>query len=178
MTEQRNTENPYRTPKDVNDSQPKLRKRRDYDTRPFWAFTLNTVSWSVLGTPADPLSTVLAMWFGWGVFIAGNLIGSRQAVQRWSGGGLLVTTILLCFAFGFQNVVHWLAVLVYLPSSLSLGWWAARVIRRRRARLLVWFSGGFLLGSIVVVGVFPCVLAANSLAILHARKLDANSELK
>jgi len=116
---------------------------------PLWIWLGIAIAISVLGTPPDPWSMLMALACGLASFWGGVFFGAPL-----TGLGRIVPVLLLCaasVALALSNVASQSVVvgLAYLLFSIAGGFWASRRLVVGRFRVLAWFSVGYLLGSLV-----------------------------
>ncbi|QDU54689.1 hypothetical protein [Aeoliella mucimassa] len=138
--------NPYASPRD---EQLDSRAVSTKAMMPMRLWLLVAVVGSLLGSPADPLSMLLAMASGLALFCGGVIAGSRlPLVLR---GVAIVASVLLWATMipwtGDYALMYAGINTAYAIASLAMGCWTARSEGYRPA-ILIGFSLGFLLGSL------------------------------
>lgn len=159
--------NPYAPPSA--DASASAESSRDRQLIPLWIWLGVAVAISVLGTPADPISMLLALAYGLISFWVGAILSSPlNVIVRVIPG---IIWIIPAIALAVMNVASYFMVvgLCYLVVSIVMGFWAWRRIRNRRLRIALCFSAGYVLGS--VVGPLGTVAGAVIGAILAKRSL-------
>ncbi|MGM0488294.1 MAG: hypothetical protein ACQESR_16215 [Planctomycetota bacterium] len=137
---------------------------------PLWIWLGVAVLASFFGTPPDPISMIIALAYGLISFWVGAILGSslKMSVR-------IIPAVLWCIpaiALALLNSLYFFLVvwLCYLMVSIIIGFWASRRINNGRLRIILYFSAGYVLGSVVgalgtVAGaVLGALLAKSSLA--------------
>ena len=147
------TTNPYAPPGFVPPSN--LVPPRNADLLPLWIWLGIAVIASFVGTPADPVSMLIDLAYGLISFLVGAVLGSSlHIVLRcipallWCGVRLTLLQTPLATEFtAYYATVH----VSYMATSIAFGYWASRRLGTGRFRILLWFSIGYALGSVVCV---------------------------
>ncbi len=177
------TTNPYAPPGFVPPSN--LAPPRNADLLPIWIWLGIAVIASFVGTPADPVSLLIALAYGLISFLVGAVLGSSlHIVLRcipallWCGAHLALRQTPLAAEFtAYYATVH----VSYITSSIAFGYWASRRLGTARFRILLWFSIGYALGSVVCVigtvagAVTGAFLARRSLASSRNKETTVHS---
>ena len=141
-----------------------------------WIWLAIAVVASFLGTPADPLSMFVALGYGLISFCLGAVCGLRgRIVLR---GMSLILWIVIAIAYCFLYRGHFFLFVVsslYGIISFAFGFWVCRRIQYGRLRILLSFSTGYLIGS--MLGPLGTVAGAAVGAILAKRSLKMSEEL-
>ncbi len=163
--------NPYAPPNAVL-SVPAGRLRK-CQLLPLWIWLGIAVLTSFLAVPADLISILIALAYGLVSFWVGAILGSSL-----SRGARVASSLLWCIlatALTLWNVPSYSVVvsLCYLMASIALGFWASHRISNGRFRIILCFSVGYLLGS--VVGVLGTIAGA-ALGVILAKSSLSNSD--
>lgn len=135
-----------------------------------WIWLGVAVAISFLGTPADPVSMLIALAYGLISFWVGAILGSSlNMIARVISA---VIWIIPAVVFALAGVAsYFLTVGIgYLVISIVMGFWTWRRINNGRLRIILFFSAGYVLGSVLgppgTVGgaVLGGILAKKSLA--------------
>ena len=161
------TANPYAPPNaDLLASATRIRDRQ---LLPLWIWLAIAVLTSFLGTPADPISLLIALAYGLVSFCVGAMLGSSLnmivrvlPVIFWA-----IPAIFLAISSG--GFYFFVGAVCCGLASIMIGFWSCRRIQRGRLRILAWFCAGYILGSIV--GALGTVAGAVLGAILAKRSL-------
>lgn len=147
---------------------------------PLWIWLAFAIVTSVFGTPADPLSMLLASVFLLGCFCVGAIVaGSSSFVLR-------IISAVACsvpaafFVSMFDHPYFVVGAGVTGAISIAMGAWACRLIHRGRLRILACFSAGYLVGSLVgLLGTIGGAIMAAAIAqsSLRASTDDAQAAL-
>lgn len=154
--------NPYASPTadtSIPSSHPSTR------LHPLWIWLGIAVVTSFFGTPADPISTLIALAYGLGCFCFGAILGSSiPAVLRVLP--LIVWAVpAACLAMFFGHPYFIAGAIVYAAVSVAIGFWTCRSIHAGRLRLLASFCAGYVVGTTVgILGTIGGAVVATMLA--------------
>lgn len=114
---------------------------------PLWVWLAFAILASFFGSPADPISMLLALAYGLLSFCFGTVVGSRWHILL----RLLLLMLWGVVSFAFAPLLIFGSTFVlpgvyYGALSVALGVWAWRHIRTGRLRVLVCFVVGFVIG--------------------------------
>jgi hypothetical protein len=174
-------ENPYSPPSAEASA---TASKRYYELVPLWIWLGIVVAISLLGTPADPISMLLAMAYGLATFLMGAVIGSSLNITiRILFAVLWVVPVvpLTFFSTGSHADV---GLLCYSVAGLVFGFWTCRRIERGCFRVMVYLSVGYVLGSVfgllgtVAGAALGAILARRSLSRLNADRSTVQSDLR
>ena len=118
------------------------------DLRPLWIWLAISAAIALLGTPADPISQLVALAYGLAFFCGGSILASRLPIV------IRVVPLLLWLApagwlassFGHVNVI--IGAMIYALVSIVMGHRAHRSIHYRRGQILGAFYCGYVVGSL------------------------------
>lgn len=132
---------------------------------PLWIWLAIAAATSFFGTPADPISMLIALAFGLGCFCTGAMLGSSMPMVlrvfpfiAWS-----VPAVWLAGSLGHPYFIA--GAVFYAAASVGIGYWTCGTIRVGRVRILVSFCAGYVLGSIFgILGTVGGAVLATMLA--------------
>lgn len=159
--------NPYAPPSTAHSVS--AERPRGQQLFPLWIWLGVAVLASLLGTPPDPMSMIMALAYGLVSFWVGAILGSSLTASV-----RIIPAVLWCvpaIALTLLNSLYFFMVvwLCYLLVSIIIGFWAWRRISNGRLRIILYFSVGYVLGS--VVGALGTVAGAVLGALLAKRSL-------
>ena len=163
------SENPYEPPNTA--SFPRNSSHAQNDSRrlrPLWIWLGVAVAVSFLGTPADPITMLIALAFGLTCFIIGC---AASSVSHLFLRALLIIGALLVGIKLVELWKDWPVASVYAFASMGFGYWACRSIESGKLRIITAFCGGYVFGSILgMVGTVGGAVAGAILADCSLRK--------
>jgi MFS family permease len=115
---------------------------------PLWGWLAIAVATSFFGTPADPVSMLIALAYGLISFCVGAaLASSLHIVVRVLP--LIVCATTFCLAIATDGPYRGVVAACYAAVSIGMGFWAYRGINNGRKRILSCFGAGYVVGSLL-----------------------------
>jgi hypothetical protein len=166
--------NPYASPTPISDSDRAGASKNHL--RPLWIWLAAGTLMPFFGTPADPVSMLIAMAYGLVSFCIGCVLGSSASV--WLRGLCLVLWLAPSGSIGLGFSSFFLGdMLLFGLASSAMGVWACRSLEARRLRILASFAAGFIAGSFAgLIGTVGGAVLATLLANRSLPRSDASNE--
>ena len=144
------------------------------ELRPLWIWLGIAAVTSFFGTPADPISMLIALAFGLVCFCVGAILGSSLNLILRTLPLFLWIAPASWLALSFGGSYFAVGAAVYGLASIGIGVWACRRIQRGRLRIFSCFFAGYVLGSFVgAIGTVAGAVIAANLARRSLRMPDA-----
>ena len=162
------SDNPYAAPNSTESI--RATEQRSNRFGPLWGWLVVAVLAGYFGTPADPVSMLIALAYGLASFCVGCVLGSLLDLRLrvlililWLVPGAFVGVIL-------SGVFFIGDMACFALLSIGMGFWACQALRYGRLRILAAFCVGFVIGSFA--GLIGTVFGAVTATMLANRSMS------